>query len=137
MTSVYIYQRSLTGSLQTKTTGSGVWNYGYDLTDQLTNAALFAGSVPLRENSYSYDAMGNRLRTTENTENTEKVQSYLPNSLNQYTSITSSVYSVSSVVIRTFFSDVIPGAYAGPGRNFQIAGSLTDEINVEVEQCCP
>jgi RHS repeat-associated protein len=38
-----------------------VKSYQYDDLDRLTGEASFAGSAPLRENSYSYDAAGNRL----------------------------------------------------------------------------
>jgi len=91
------YQRKLSGSIHTKHTDLGIWTYEYDLIDQLTNAVLSADSAPLRENSYAYDAMGNR--TTEYTDNTEAdfERAYAANNLNQYTSITSSVSSVADL----------------------------------------
>lgn len=41
-----------------------VKRYQYDDLDRLTGEAVFASSVPLRENSYSYDAAGNRQTKT-------------------------------------------------------------------------
>ena len=43
---VQAYARSLTGLLETKATDAGTWEYGYDLTDQVTNAVLSAWPAP-------------------------------------------------------------------------------------------
>jgi RHS repeat-associated protein len=84
------YQRSLTGSIQTKTTDSEVWNYGYDLTDQLTNALLSATGRTDQTWDYIYDAMGNRIQESEVRSQGSEITDYVANELNQYTSISNS-----------------------------------------------
>ena len=75
--------------------GSSVTNsFGYNARSEVTNAVQGADNY-----AYAYDAIGNRMATTENTKNTE----YLANELNQYTQI--SVPSVSSVVNPTYDAD--------------------------------
>ena len=83
------YQRSLTGRLETKATDAGVWKYGYDLTDQVTNAVLSA-SASDGAWGYAYDAMGNRKTASElsASSGTSALSVYSANRLNQYTVIT-------------------------------------------------
>jgi RHS repeat-associated protein len=84
------YGRSPTGRLETKTTDAGVWKYGYDLTDQVTNAVLSASASADGAWGYSYDAMGNRKTVSESSASsgTSALSTYAANRLNQYTVIT-------------------------------------------------
>ncbi len=87
--------QNITGIVEDDSDQLIVKSYQYDRTDQLTNETVSADSVPLRENSFVYDSMGNR--TTEYTDDTEWVGSltYDPNNLNQYLSVTSASSAVS------------------------------------------
>jgi RHS repeat-associated protein len=82
------YQRSLTGSIQTKETDDGIWTYGYDPTDQLTNAVLAATGESDQTWGYQYDAMGNREKMSEVSGQMSEITDYTPNNLNQYDLIT-------------------------------------------------
>jgi len=86
---VQAYARSLTGLLETKATDAGTWEYGYDLTDQVTNAVLSASGSDGAW-GYSYDAMGNRKTFSElsASSGTSALSVYSANRLNQYTVIT-------------------------------------------------
>ena len=95
------YGRSLTGRLETKTTDVGTWRYGYDLTDQVTNAVLSASASSDGAWGYAYDAMGNRKQASVSSGNsTPDVTAYIANNLNQYSAITNSAFSASPREIR-------------------------------------
>ena len=95
------YDRSQTGRLETKTTDAGVWRYGYDLTDQGTNAVLSASASSDGAWGYSYDAMGNRKQASASSCNsTPDVTTYAANRLNQYSLISNHVNHVNPVKIR-------------------------------------
>ena len=83
------YGRSLTGRLETKATDAGTWKYGYDLTDQVTNAVLSA-SASDGAWGYAYDAMGNRKTASalSASSGTSELSTYAANRLNQYSNIT-------------------------------------------------
>jgi RHS repeat-associated protein len=91
------YGRSLTGRLVTKTTDAGTWKYGYDLTDQVTNAVLSA-SASDGAWGYAYDAMGNRKQSAVGSEQPD-VTAYVANRLNQYSLISNHVNHVHPVQI--------------------------------------
>jgi len=91
------YQRSLTGSIHTKHTDAGIWTYEYDLIDQLERALYTETGSVTDEWEYQYDAMGNRTSSSEECSGGSQSRSYAPNNLNQYTSITSTVDTVTSV----------------------------------------
>ena len=69
-------------------------SFGYNARSEVISAVIGTNDY-----GYAYDAIGNRIATTENTKTTE----YLANELNQYTQI--SVPSVSSVVNPTYDAD--------------------------------
>jgi len=94
------YGRSLTGRLETKTTDAGVWKYGYDLTDQVTNAVLAASASADGAWGYAYDAMGNRRQSTIGNGQSADVTAYAANNLNQYSAITNSAFSAPPREIR-------------------------------------
>jgi RHS repeat-associated protein len=68
----------------------GAWTYDYDDLGQLTRAVLNSTDpqVPSQDLTYSYDALGNRIRTIENGVTTE----YNANNLNQYVRVGSTNY---------------------------------------------
>jgi YD repeat-containing protein len=56
------------------TTLDGTWNYGYDLTGQLTRAIFtsnYPTTLPNQDLTYAYDAAGNRIQTIENGKTTD------------------------------------------------------------------
>jgi len=61
-----------------------MWDYGYDPTDQLTNAVLSIAGQDDQSWGYQYDAMGNRIQMSEDGDQTID---YISNELNQYTNI--------------------------------------------------
>ena len=69
-------------------------SFGYNARSEVISAVIGTNDY-----GYAYDAIGNRIATTENTKTTE----HLANELNQYTQI--SVPSVSSVVNPTYDAD--------------------------------
>ncbi len=83
------YERNPLGNLLARDTDSTDWAYGYDATDQLTNALALGVSAPSREFSYTYDPMGNLTRrvTPSNDGGSSATNTYDPNYLNQYSAI--------------------------------------------------
>ncbi len=80
------------GRRSTMTTLDGTWNYGYDLSGQLTRAIFTSNNpstIPNQDLTYSYDAAGNRIQTIENGKTTD----YLTNNLNQYTNAGTTSYT--------------------------------------------
>jgi YD repeat-containing protein len=120
------YGRSLTGRLETKTTDVGVWKYGYDLTDQVTNAVLSASASADGAWGYSYDAMGNR-KTASESSGTSALSLYSANRLNQYFAVTNSAFSASPREIRPTYDlnghqkSVKPKAKPTGDRDFEAA----------------
>jgi RHS repeat-associated protein len=78
----------------------GTWTYQYDDVGQLTRAELVstAGDIQDQVLAYTYDALGNRVRTTVNGQG----EDYDVNSLNQYTQVGASTntYDLDGNLIR-------------------------------------
>ena len=72
------------GLISTMTTLDGTWTYAYDAIGQLTASVYVAssGEVANQNLSWKYDAMGNRISSTENGTTT----AYVGNNMNQYLS---------------------------------------------------
>ena len=84
------YTYNSRGMRTSMTTIDGTWSYTYDDIGELTHA-VFTSTNPLIPNqdlAYTYDAMGNRISTTENGITT----AYTTNSMNQYTQVGDTTY---------------------------------------------
>ncbi|WP_341348910.1 RHS repeat-associated core domain-containing protein [Syntrophorhabdus aromaticivorans] len=84
------YTYNSRGMRTSMTTMDGTWSYTYDDIGELTHA-VFTSTNPLIQNqdlTYTYDAMGNRISTTENGITT----TYTTNSMNQYTQVGDTTY---------------------------------------------
>jgi RHS repeat-associated protein len=86
--SKFLYTYDPQGRPSTLTTLDGTWTYTYDLNNQLTHASFVAmnSTIPNQDLAYEYDSLGNRTRSILNGD----VTNYVPNNMNQYSSINGS-----------------------------------------------
>lgn len=132
------YQRSPTGRLETKTTDAGTWRYGYDLTDQVTNAVLSASAGFDGVWGYSYDAMGNRKTASElsASSGTSELNVYSANRLNQYTLISNHVGSLQPIAYSLQPTYDLNGNMTWDGTNayfWDIQNQLIQVSNVQFQ----
>ena len=83
--SYFDYRYDSRGRRTAMNTSYGLWTYQYDDIGQLTHAVLAStdGSISNQDLAYVYDALGNRIRTSENGVTT----AYTVNNMNQYVSV--------------------------------------------------
>ena len=79
------------GQRITEGTLDGNWTYKYDANGQLTRAVFISTNVaiPNQDLAYVYDAVGNRIETSQNGVTT----SYVTNGLNEYLSVGEATYA--------------------------------------------
>jgi len=88
--SFFHYTYDTRGRRTAMETHYGTWTYTYDDIGQLTHAVLASTdpAIPSQDLAYTYDALGNRLRTVEN----GVTKNYTVNALNQYTQVGDTTY---------------------------------------------
>ena len=87
----YDYTYDSLGRETSESSLDGTWSYAYDADGQMTSAAFASTNpaIPSSNQTYVYDAAGNRIRTIINGVDTE----YSTNASNQYTSVGGTTYT--------------------------------------------
>jgi len=86
----YDYSYDTRGRRISMATSQGVWKYHYDDRGQLTRAMFDSSSPSVADQdlTFTYDLVGNRVRTVENAQ----TMVYTTNAMNQYTRIGDTTY---------------------------------------------